>query len=163
MKSERIRRTDGLGDPFEMGMGRAEDVASVLKMYSVFDPKPASQGLPPEDPETCRDWVTMLFQIGVNSLSWKDDRVVGHASLIPDRKVNSGELLIFVHQDHRNLGIATELTRFALEKFGEQGFEIVWLTVRMSNFLALKLYKKLGFEFCDMDSYERVMGIRLPL
>ena len=53
--------------------------------------------------------------------------VIGHAALIPDVKGKSGELVIFVHQNHRNLGIGTELARFTLEKFGQLGFELAWL------------------------------------
>ena len=161
MKPARVHKTDKFGGPFEIGIGSAEDFAPVLEMYSIFSPKPASQGLPPQDPETCQNWLKKLFEIGVNGISWRDDSVVGHAALIPDGKGKSGELVIFVNQNHRNLGIGTELTRFALKKFGQQGFELVWLTVRVSNFIAIKLYKKLGFEFCDKDNYERVMGIRL--
>ena len=161
MKPERLRRTDKFGKPFEIGIGCAEDFPPVLEMYCIFSPKPASQGLPPQDPETCQNWVKTLFEIGVNGLAWRGDSVIGHAALIPDVKGKSGELVIFVDQDHRNLGIGTELTRFTLEKFGQHGFELAWLTVRVSNFIAIKLYRKLGFEFCDKDSYERVMGIKL--
>jgi hypothetical protein len=45
MKVDRIRRTDKFGEPFEIGIGFAEDIASVLEMYRIFSPKPASQGL----------------------------------------------------------------------------------------------------------------------
>jgi GNAT superfamily N-acetyltransferase len=161
MKSEHVRRTDKLGKSFEIGIGCAEDIVPALEMYCIFSPKPASQGLPPEDPETCQNWVKTLFEIGVNGLSWRGDSVIGHAALIPDVKGKSGELVIFVDQNHRNLGIGTELTRFTLEEFGQRGFELAWLTVRLSNFIAIKLYRKLGFEFCDEDSYERVMSIKL--
>jgi len=161
MKSERIRRTDKHGKPFEIGIGCAEDMAHVLQMYCIFSPRPASQGLPPQDPETCQNWVETLFKIGVNGLSWRDGRVIGHAALIPDVRGKSGELVIFVDQNHRNRGIGTDLTRFTLEEFGQRGFEVAWLTVRLTNFIAIKLYRKLGFEFCDKDSYERVMGIKL--
>ncbi len=161
MKPERPRRTDKFGKPFEIGIGSAEDFPPVLEMYRIFSPKPASQGLPPQDPETCQNWVKTLFEIGVNGLAWRGDSVIGHAALIPDVKGKSGELVTFVDQDHRNLGIGTELTRFILEKFGQHGFELAWLTVRVSDFIAIKLYRKLGFEFCDKDSYERVMSIKL--
>jgi diamine N-acetyltransferase len=161
MKPEQLRRTDKFGKPFEIRIGCTEDTPPVLEMYRIFSPKPASQGLPPQDPETCQNWVKTLFEIGVNGLAWRGDSVIGHAALIPDVKGKSGELVIFVDQDHRNLGIGTELTRFTLEKFGQHGFELAWLTVRVTNFIAIKLYRKLGFEFCDKDSYERVMGIKL--
>jgi ribosomal protein S18 acetylase RimI-like enzyme len=66
-----------------------------------------------------------------------------------------------VDQNHRNLGIGTELAWFILKKFGDLGFEYVWLTVRVLNFAAIKLFRKVGFEFVDADSYERVMAIKL--
>jgi ribosomal protein S18 acetylase RimI-like enzyme len=69
--------------------------------------------------------------------------------------------VIFVDQNYRNLGIGTELARFVLEKFGDLDIELVWATVRVLNFIAIKLYRKVGFEFCDTDSYERVMAIKL--
>jgi len=161
MRPERITKTDKSGKPFEIGISCAEDFASLLGMYRTFSPKPASGGLPPEDPETCQNWLKRLFRIGWNALAWRGDRVIGHVVLIPDVKAKSGELVIFVDQNHRNLGIGTELAQFALQRFGECGFELVWLTVRVLNFIAIKLYRKVGFEFCDTDSYERVMAIKL--
>jgi len=161
MRPERITKTDKSGKPFEIGMSCAEDFPSLLEMYRTFSPKPASQGLPPEDPETCQSWLKTLFRIGLNALAWRGDHVVGHAALIADVKGKSGELVIFVDQNHRNLGIGTELARFVLEKFGDLDIELVWATVRVLNFTAIKLYRKVGFEFCDTDSYERVMAIKL--
>ncbi len=102
-----------------------------------------------------------LFRTGLNALAWRDDRVIGHAVLIPDVKGKSGEFTIFVDQDYRNLGIGTELARFNLEKFKDLDFEFAWLTVRVLNFIAIKLFRKVGFEFCDADSYERVMAMKL--
>jgi diamine N-acetyltransferase len=163
MKPVRITRTDKSGKPFEIGISRAEDFSSLLEMYRVFSPKPASQGLPPEDPEICQDWVKKLFEMGQNLLVWRGDSVVGHAALIPDMKGKSGEFVIFVDQNHRNVGIGTELTRFTLENSKQLGFDSVWLTVNVLNFIAIKLYRKLGFEYCDMDDCERVMSIKLRL
>jgi len=161
MRTGRIIKTDKSGKLFQLGIHDAEDFPSLLEMYRTFYPKTASQGLPPEDPETCENWLKTLVGIGLNALAWRGDSVIGHAAMIPDLKVKSGELVVFVDQNHRNLGIGTELARFILEKFADLHFESAWLTVRVSNFIAIKLYKKVGFEFCDMDSYERVMAIKL--
>ena len=161
MKPGRITKTDKSGKPFEIGMGCAEDFPFVLEMYRTFHPKPASQGLPPEDPEICQNWIKQLFQIGENLLASRGNTVVGHAVLIPDREGKSGEFVIFVDQNNRNLGIGTELTQFTLEKSKQLGFDSIWLTVNVSNFIAIKLYRKFGFEYCDMDKYERVMSIKL--
>jgi len=161
MKIERITRTDKSGKPFEIGSSGVEDFPSLLEMYRIFYPKPASQGLPPEDPEICHNWVKTLFEVGENYLAWKGDNVIGHAALVPDVKGKSGEFVIFVDQNHRNLGIGTELTRFILERSRQFGFDSVWLTVNISNFIAVKLYRKFGFEYCDMDNSERIMRIKL--
>jgi len=161
MKSERFTRTDKSGGPFEIGTGLIADFSSLLEMYRTFSPKPASQGLPPEDPETCHRWVERLFEIGENFLAWRGDRVIGHAALVPDLKGKSGEFIIFVDQDFRNLGIGTELTQFTLEKFSQRGFDSVWLTVNVSNSVAIRLYRKIGFEYYDGDLCERTMRIRL--
>jgi RimJ/RimL family protein N-acetyltransferase len=163
MKPMRITRTDKSGKPFNIGISCAEDLSSLCEMYRMFSPKPASQGLPPEDPEICHSWVKKLFEIGENLLAWRGHTVIGHAALIPDREGRSGEFVIFVDQDHRNLGVGTELTRLTLEKSKQLGLDSVWLTVSVTNFIAIKLYRKLGFEYCDRENYERVMTIRLRL
>ncbi len=161
MKPERIIKADKSGCSFGMGICLCEDYPSLLEMYDRFSPKPASQGLPPEDPETCQNWVRNLFEIGENFLAWREESVIGHASLVPDRQGKSAEFVIFVDQNHRNLGIGTELTRFALERSRQLGYDSIWLTVNVSNFIAIKLYKKLGFEYTDLDSSERLMRIEL--
>jgi GNAT superfamily N-acetyltransferase len=161
MRAERSARTDKSGNPFEIGVSCPEEISSLLDMYITFSPRPVSQGLPPEDPETCHDWVQTLCKLGINILAWRGDQVIGHVALVPNVEGKSGEFVIFVHQDHRNLGIGTALGEVALEMFRHLGFELVWLTVRMMNYVAIKLYKNLGFEFCDSDNYERLMMLEL--
>lgn len=87
--------------------------------------------------------------------------MIGHAALIPDLKGKSGEFIVFIDQNNRNLGIGTQLTRMTLERSKQLGFETVWLTVPLTNFIAIKLYKKFGFEYSDKDPYERMMTIQL--
>ena len=161
MKPKRLRSTDKSGKLFEIRIGCAEDLPSLMEMYRIFSPKPASQGLPPEDPETCHTWVEKLFEIGENFLAWRGNGVIGHAVLVPDLKGKSGEFVIFVDQNQRNLGIGTELTWLSLETGRRLGFDSVWLTVNVSNFAAIKLYRRIGFQNCDIDIYERMMRIEL--
>ena len=161
MRLERITRFDKSGHSFEIGSSCPEDLLCLLEMYLTFSPRPASQGLPPESDELCRNWVKTLSETGTNLLAWRGNRVIGHAALIPDIKGESGEFVIFVNQNDRNLGIGTELTRYAFEQSRQVGIDCVWLTVNMLNSVAIKLYRKFGFEYCDADSYERVMSARL--
>jgi RimJ/RimL family protein N-acetyltransferase len=157
----RIQCCDRLGRPFEMGECSPRDLSFLMDMYRDFLPKPASQGLPPPEPETCRRWVESLMEIAVNVLAWQDNKVIGHAALIMDPGRPSGEFVIFVHHDHRNLGVGTELTRLTLDKAKELGCKTVWLTVSVTNFVAVRLYLKAGFTHCDMDDCERTMTINL--
>jgi GNAT superfamily N-acetyltransferase len=161
MKSTRITRSDKTGKTFEIGASCAEDFSALLEMYRIFYPKPASQGLPPEDPEICHNWVKNLFDLGKNFLAWRGDTVIGHAAVVPDLKAKSGEFVIFVNQDHRNAGVGTELTQFTLENSRAFGFDSIWLAVNLTNFIAIKLYRKFGFEYKDMDQDERIMSITL--
>jgi RimJ/RimL family protein N-acetyltransferase len=161
MSPNRLSRTDKSGRLFEIGTCGAEDFSFVLEMYRIFSPKPASQGLPPESPEACQSWIENLFKIGKNFLAWRKDCVIGHAAIIPDTNGKSGEFVVFVDQNHRNVGVGTELTRFTLEESGRVGFDSIWLTVNILNVTAVKLYKKIGFEYCDKDNHERMMAIKL--
>jgi len=160
-QKEHINRTDKSGQPFTIGIYNTTDLASLLDMYAAFSPKPASQGLPPKDIEMCYSWVKRLVTIGTNFLAWRGERVIGHAALIFDPRGKSGEFVIFVDEASRNLGVGSELTRLAIEKAKQMGFESVWLTVESSNFIAMRLYRKIGFEFRDMDVYERTMIIKI--
>ena len=103
MRPERIIRTDKSGKPFEVGIRCSEDFLSPRGRYRTFSPKPTSRGLPPEDPETFQNWLNTLVSIGLNTLAWRGDSVIGHVALIPDVKKKSGELVIFVDQNHRKL------------------------------------------------------------
>jgi len=152
---------DRSGERFEIRLCQIDDLAPMMEMYDLFSPKPASQGLPPADHDTCAGWVKELLSIGENIAAWKEERLIGHASLIPDVRGQSAEFVIFVHQDFRNLGIGTALAAATLGRGRELGFRSIWLTVAVTNFIAAKLYLKLGFRYCDMDDCERTMIIQL--
>ncbi len=158
--SELIRCLDASGEEFHITLCGERDLSSLLAMYSTFSPRPASQGLPPQDVEICADWVKGLLATGVNLIACKGKVVIGHAALLPDKKGEHAEFVIFVHQSFRNLGIGTQLGRVCLERAKQTGYLSVWLTVALSNFIAIKLYKNLCFDYCDMDECERTMVIR---
>jgi len=160
-KTDRILFQDKSGEPYSIEGGHAEHCSMVMDMYHGFSPRPASQGLPPGDSETCEKWVKDILDMGINILALKGEEVIGHAALIPDGKGKTGEFIIFVHQDSRNMGVGTELTRWTFDRARALGFQSIWLTVAVTNFIAIKLYKKLGFEYCDMDDCERTMIIKL--
>ena len=146
-----------MGEPYEVGLCGGDAHHSLMAMYEIFSPRPASQGLPPADREVCEKWVQELLSTGENIVGRKGKEIIGHASLIPDPRGESAEFVIFVHQIYRNRGIGTELTAAAIDRAKAVGLKSVWLTVSLTNYLAIKLYRKLGFQYCDMDDCERIM------
>jgi ribosomal protein S18 acetylase RimI-like enzyme len=102
-----------------------------------------------------------LLEIAFNLIAWRENGVIGHAVLIKDLNGRSGEFVIFVHQDFRSIGVGMELTRLTVIKAKEMGLRSIWVTVAMNNFIAIKLYRKLGFDYLDMDECERTMTLRL--
>ncbi|HUU80973.1 MAG TPA: GNAT family N-acetyltransferase [Acidobacteriota bacterium] len=152
---------DKKGCSFEVGVCCLEDLQCLLDMYEMFSPRPVSQGLPPASPEALRNWIKGLLEAGENLLAWRDERVVGHAALIPDYVKGDCEFIIFVGPSYRNRGIGAELTRLGIERAKKRSLESVWLTVETYNFRAVKLYKKFRFEFCDRSECERIMILKL--
>jgi ribosomal protein S18 acetylase RimI-like enzyme len=143
--------------PYE---GTDEEYESLVEMYDDFDPADRAQGIPPGGETRIREWLdAILGDDCLNVIAWCDGDVAGHATLVPDEDAN--ELAIFVHQTYQRAGIGTHLIR-GLLGYG-QGEEVqkVWLTVERWNRAAVSLYKKIGFETSNAESFELEMGLRL--
>jgi GNAT superfamily N-acetyltransferase len=140
---------DKQGKPFEVKKGSGEDTDLLAEMYETFQPKGVFQGLPPATAGVCANWLRHILEIGENFLAIRDRRMIGHAALMPDLGIQDGEYLVFVHQQHRGRGVGTQLTRSALDHARTLGLSEIWLSVDASNFIAIRLYRKFGFCFCD--------------
>ena len=138
-----------------------EDGPALKAMYDRFSPKAVAQGLPPEGESQRRNWVDGLLQGAENLLAWRGDLVVGHCALIPDMVRGDAEYIIFVDKSFRNLGLGTALTGGVLVKARALELELIWLCVAVSNFPAVRLYKKFGFRFVDDGSMDRTMHLSL--
>jgi ribosomal protein S18 acetylase RimI-like enzyme len=158
---DRITYTDKLGDLYEISLASRTDKWALADMYDRFAPKAITQGLPPADDATRLEWIKRLLTVGINYIVWQKGLVVGHCSLILDLEHKDGEYLIFVNGPFRNRGLGTELTRLAVAKAMDSGLRSIWLTVEALNFRAIKLYKKIGFVFCDSGERERTMVLQL--
>ncbi|MWV64095.1 GNAT family N-acetyltransferase [Halorubrum sp. JWXQ-INN 858] len=133
---------------------------ALVAMYDSFDPADRAQGIPPGGDERIREWLeTILAADCLNVLAWCGDEVAGHATLVPDDEAY--ELAIFVHQDYQEAGIGTRLIKGLLGYGRAAGVEKVWLTVERWNHAAVSLYKKIGFETSDAESFEMEMSLRL--
>lgn len=152
---------DKMGCRFEVQCSGIEQLSELTKMYDEFSPKAVSQGLPPIMEEQRHKWVVRLIETGENFIAWQEGKAVGHCALILDRKREDGEYIIFVDQPYRNRGLGTELTAVAVQKARELGLKRLWLTVEAFNFRAIRVYRKVGFQFCDEGERERTMVLGL--
>jgi len=136
------------------------DREALVEMYLAFDPADRAQGIPPSEERRIEDWLDhILGGECLNVVAWNGDEAAGHATLVPDGE--SYELAIFVLQDYQRAGIGTTLLETLLGLGEREGVEKVWLTVERWNRAAVALYKKVGFETCDAESFELEMAIRL--
>lgn len=139
-----------------------EQFDALCEMYNTFDPADRAQGIPPAREERVQSWLDVILGEGqdVVAVDSDDDRVVGHATLVPDG--NDGtELAIFVHQEYQGAGIGSRLIRALLGHGKTQGVTKVWLTVERWNHPAVNLYEAVGFESSSVENFELEMTLRL--
>jgi GNAT superfamily N-acetyltransferase len=133
----------------------------LVEMYLAFDPADRAQGIPPVKEAPIRDWLETLLEAGsYNVVATHEGSAVGHAMLVPDDD-GAYELAVFVLHDYQGAGIGTHLLEALLGYGQAEGIEKVWLTVERWNDAAISLYRKLGFETSDTESFELEMAIRL--
>ena len=153
---------DKFGVAFEILLAKEKDIPKLMVMYDDFEPKGAAQGLPPRKSSNLRkEWLDGLFKGAINIVAKKDEKLVGHAAIYPDYSRMDCEFIIFVHQDHRNQYIGTELTLYSINHAKKIGIKLIILSVAVFNYPAIKLYSKCGFEIIDSDGNERTMKMAL--
>lgn len=154
---------DKKGCPFELKSYESEDYSFLVEMYVNFTPKGGFQGLPPKEEAAIVEWLNGLIKQGENILAWQEGKVVGHVVIMPDYEVSNGEYLIFVSKKNRGHGVGKGLTIAAIQRAKDLGLNRIWLTVDAYNINATRLYKKVGFDFCDECHYssERIMILKI--
>jgi GNAT superfamily N-acetyltransferase len=140
-----------------------EDFGALVQMYKAFEPKRVAQGLPPPDVPRIAHWLDRLEQKSYALLAWGGSKVVAHTILCP---MHGGavEFTIFVHQDYREEGLGTVISRHTLRWAQDMGFSQAYLTTEISNFRALRLFRKLGFQTTSSygDEVEMKMEMSPP-
>lgn len=160
-RGEAVTYVDKTGRAFEV-VEIGENAQSELRaMYDGFTQQAITQGLPPAVESERHKWVRTLLDLGVNFVATQEGEIVGHSVLIPIEERGDAEYVIFVSEGFRSRGLGTALTKEAIGKARSMGISSVWLTVESFNFRAIKLYRKVGFEFYDKGERERTMGLKL--
>ena len=138
----------------------SDDFEALVRMYKTFEPKRVAQGIPPPDVPRIAHWIDGLAQKSEALLAWNDRAVVAHTILCP-MPAGAVEFTIFVHQDYREEGLGTVLSRHTLAWATQMGFDHAYLTTETSNFRALRLFRKLGFK--TTSSYGDEVEMKLDL
>lgn len=143
---------------------RADAVPDVeerlVQFYETFEPADRAQGIPPARTPQIEEWVRLICRSGPDVVGLHEDRIVAHATLVPD-DTDAYELAIFVAHDYQGAGIGTSVLRTLLGTAAAEGIEHVWLTVERWNTPAIRLYDAVGFERRENGSFELEMAIRL--
>jgi ribosomal protein S18 acetylase RimI-like enzyme len=131
-----------------------------LQMYDDYKPLGSVQGLPPIDKEKRRQWLQGMINNGTNLLALFEDTVIGHASLL-SIPVNWAEYFIFIHQDFQRQGIGTAISYYVIEWAHQEKLSTIWLSVERKNYIAIALYRKVGFTRIGStdDSWEMILTI----
>ncbi len=134
---------------------------SLVRMYDTYEPLGSVQGLPPLDENQRHQWVQEMIANGMNFLALHDKNVIGHASLF-SMPANWAEYFIFIHQDFQRQGIGTAVSDYVIAWAKCQNLSAIWLTVEKTNYIAISLYRKVGFKRVDIteDSWEMVLTLK---
>lgn len=112
-----------------------EDIAQISKMEQSYFGQPWSES----SIATYAEKGNTIFVV-----ARRGQEVVGYIAILCI--LDEGNLVsIAVHEECREMGIATELLDIAYEKAAERGVASIHLEVRESNEAAIALYEKEGF------------------
>jgi RimJ/RimL family protein N-acetyltransferase len=133
---------------------------SLLHMYDTYSPLGSVQGLPPLDEEKRHQWLQDMISRGTNLLALYGDSVIGQASLF-SMPVNWAEYFIFIHQDFQRQGIGTAITLYVIDWAKQESLSTIWLTVETKNYVAIALYRSVGFRRIGSSdgSWEMILTI----
>jgi ribosomal protein S18 acetylase RimI-like enzyme len=134
--------------------------APLVHMYDSYDPLGSVQGLPPLDKDKRHQWVQDIISRGTNLVALYSDNVIGHASLF-SMPANWAEYFIFIHQDFQRQGIGTATTLYVIDWARKEDLSSIWLTVDRNNFVAISLWRSVGFKRIGSSGSEWEMILTL--
>jgi RimJ/RimL family protein N-acetyltransferase len=122
---------------------RDEDRPLLEAMYDTIAPLGEALGLPPRDLALRHEWLAGM-RPAINLVGFVDGKLAGHLALFPDDD-DAAELMCFVHQDFRRLGLATALSRAAVEEAHAAGYRRIAVFIDSHNKGARQGLLKFGF------------------
>lgn len=127
---------------------RLEDKGKLTEMYGSLSDEAVRWALPPYTRERIERWLSNLHNLIVIVAFYKN-RIVGHVHIFvfPHlRMKGTGDLIIYLHQAFRNVGLGTAVFTKLMELAKKEGFHRIGLHGIAGNKSVIHLYKKLGFK-----------------
>lgn len=123
---------------------------------SIAKEKELEKCLGRQKPKSFEEFLKYFSKIVINTLTGKDIRivaevdkkVVGYVSI----KISSncfshrGWLGIMIRKEYRNLGLGTELLKYAIREAKKRGLKLILLETSSYNKAAIHVFKKVGFK-----------------
>lgn len=125
-----------------------EDANRLYEMFSSMSKETLQWDMPPYTMETIERWMASYDRL-IPVVAVVDDRIVGYSAIfkyLHSRRKGGGDMGIYLHQDYHSIGLGTAMTKMVLRLAKEQRLHRLTLQVVEDNKIAVKLYKKFGFE-----------------
>ena len=151
-----ILRIDKMGRSIRYQVISLDERPDLVDFYQAFEPKAVYQGLPPVT-DQIEKWIDDLFSHWINLGAFFQDQLIGHCALDSIGEGAVSEYLIFIAPEYQDQGIGTALTQYAMDLARCSRCQRVWLIVQNANLRAIKVYRKVGFNFTEPFAQEREM------
>lgn len=137
---------------------RDDERSALVEMYADLDRFSRANGLPPATVPQIESWLDRLLTNGWNLVVVDGSRVVGHVAAVPAES-EAPEFVIFVHQDHQNNSVGTELVKQLIAYADDRDHEGLTLEVATGNERAITVYENVGFEVAEKKLSEIEMEL----
>jgi RimJ/RimL family protein N-acetyltransferase len=117
-------------------------------MYAGLSQETLMWSMPPYNRQRIERWTSNL-ENSISLIALDNGRIVGHLQISKGpspRFSEMGDLFIYLHQTHQNVGLGAALMREGIRIARQQHMHRVELTVVADNHRAIKLYEKSGFQ-----------------
>jgi len=124
-----------------------EDKEGLHGMYRSMSPDALRWSMAPYTAETINRWIGNLPNL-ISLVSVHDGDIVGYASVqkfTHPRRMGTGNLNIYIHQDYQGAGLGTALMVMILNAANEHSLHRINLEGVADNETAVHLFRKFGF------------------
>jgi RimJ/RimL family protein N-acetyltransferase len=121
---------------------------ALISMYAGLSQESLMWSMPPYNRQRIERWTSNL-ESSIILIALDNGKIVGHLQISKGpspRFREMGDLFIYLHQGHQNVGLGAALMREGIRIAKEQRMHRVELTVVADNHRAIKLYEKVGFQ-----------------